>query len=315
MLILVLLGSQQIAPNARADGEGLDVMGGIPIWPSPDVIGVKPLAMGNSGLALAGGMEAMYLNPAGLALMPPASVAEGSFYLNLGASSRIFNVSVADSKTNPQLAAGASYSNIVFPRESDGKISNISGHVARLSLAGRWKSQVFFGASFKYLFLTQPFHTPINSINIDAGVTWQIIKNVSLSAVGYNLIYNKSKETPISAGLGVALGGSLPFKISVDWILDFQSKGEWGNELRMGAQYTFLKYFALRAGYQLDQVRDRQPIDPRTKAGEPSPSHFISGGIGLKYARFGLDIAFRQQLSSGITASNRMLALAIQILF
>ena len=299
--------------TAHAAGEGLDVMGGLPLWPSPDIIGLRPLGMGGAGIAMADGSEALYINPAGLARRKRNSVLEGAFYFHPGADNRVFNIGIAENETNPILGAGASYSYYTSPREDDGKTTNITGHIARLAVAIRSQNKFFVGVTLKYMYMERPFLPIMESVNGDVGFTWQFHRLFSVSATGYNLIYKGNREEPIAAALGLSYGYQQPLQIAVDWVMDFESKGELGHEVRVGAEYTFREVFTLRLGYHLDLVRDRNPPNPLLEAEESSGMHFLTAGIGFRYANFGAEIAYRQQLATGKASENRYLAFSVKI--
>lgn len=292
--------------QALAAGEGLQFLsGGVPTWPSPDIPGIRALGMGSSGLALSDGPEAFYLNPAGLGLMD-YSYAEAGVYFHPNADNRVFNLSIADGKTNPFVAGGFAYSHYIASRPDDGKFQSVFGHVVRLASAFNWKKIISVGVVLKYVHLDRPFFTPLSVANLDVGVTWQIIPGLRISAVGYNLIYNDSGETPIALGVGLAFGGlkNLPLRISADWVMDFQSRQkiakEFGHELRVGISYTFVQMITARLGYQYDHTRGK---------------HNIGVGLGFQYRAFGLEAAYRQQLATGEMAYDHFFAFSVLLYF
>lgn len=304
------------AGAAWSAGEGLDIWGNAARSPSVDNVGIRPMGMGNGGLALSDGPEGFTLNPAGLARFN-GSFFEGGFYFHPSADYRVFNVSVADGKTNPLIAGGASYSYYIAPRDSDGKRRTIAGHIVRLGTAFRWQKQIFLGVSVKYLHLERPFYTDLSVPQLDVGITWQIFSLLSVSVVGYNLIYNDSRETPISLGFGAAFGYQFPLRITFDWVMDFQSRHRYlsstdpnfdasgplqiGHELRVGIEYEIAKMVSIRAGYLYDAVRDN--------------GHHISFGLGFKYRWFGAQAAYKQQLASARQGENRTFAFTLRIFF
>ncbi len=283
-------------PAAFGAGEGVELVRGVPSWPGPDSVGVRPMGMGNAGLALADGPEAFFINPAGMGFYN-GSYIEAGFYFHPSADNRTFSVSLVDTKTNPILAGGASYSYYIAPRYGDGKYRSVYGHILRMGTALHSGKNWSLGLSLKYLYLTRPFFPPLSAFNLDVGFSWR--KSwFGMAITGYNLIYNTSGETPIALGLGLAAGFTTPFRIAVDFILDFQSrqilKGEVGYEIRVGASYTIKKLVTIRAGYQFDQVRS---------------GHFISFGASLKYRQLGVEAAFRQEVTSSELTLNRNIAL------
>lgn len=292
--------------SAHAAGEGLQFLsGGVPTFTSIDTPGVRALGRGSSGLALADGPEAFFLNPAGLSHMN-YSYAEGGIYFHPNADNRVFNISVADGKTNPFVAGGMSYSHYIAARPDDGKFPSVFGHIVRLATAVNYKKIISVGVNLKYIHLDRPFNPPLSGVNLDVGVTWQIIPGLRLSAVGYNLIYNDSLETPIALGVGLAFAGlkNLPLRISVDWVMDFQTRqaiaNEFGHELRVGISYTFVQMITLRAGYHWDHTRDK---------------HLIGAGLGFKYKNFGLEAAYRQQLATGEQAYDHFFGFSAKLYF
>ncbi len=298
---------------ARVSASGVELTGSQPLTPAPDYVGTRPMGMGNAGLALADGTEALFINPAGAWRRRKSYVLEGTFFFHPAADNRVFNIGIIDSKSNPMVAGGAAYSYYLSPREDDGKRRTIEGHIARLGVAAAWQETLVFGATLKYLYLDRPFFAPINTLTLDVGVTWQTTSWLSMSVVGYNLIYNETGETPISMAVGIAIGHKMPFQLAVDWVIDFQSKGggEVGHELRAGAEYTILNLVSIRLGYQLDQVRDFAGLNETEKR----LRHFLSVGVGVQYAQFGAQIAFRQQLALNYESNNRHLAFSLQAFF
>ncbi|MCB9643296.1 MAG: hypothetical protein H6728_09495 [Myxococcales bacterium] len=299
--------------TSLAYGSGVELTGSLPSTPSPDYFGTRPMGMGNAGVALADGPESLFLNPAGAWRRRKSYVLQGTFFFHPAADNRVFNVGIIDSKSNPMVAGGISYSYYVAPRNDDGKVRTVEGHIARLGVAAAFQETLVFGATLKYLYLNRPFFLPINTLTLDVGVTWQANNWLSLSVVGYNLIYNETGETPISMAVGFAIGYKMPLQLAVDWVMDFQSKGngEVGHELRVGAEYTIANIVAIRVGYQLDQVRDFLGLNET----ERHIRHFISAGVGVKYAQFGAQVAFRQQLALNYESNNRQLAFSLQAFF
>ncbi len=298
---------------ALAKGEGVELMGNIPLYPSPDTVGVRALGMAGAGTALAEGTSSLFLNPAGLKRSLPIYVVEGAFSFHPSADSRIWNVSIVDTaKSNPLIGAGFSYSFFQNPREDDGKDQLLEGHAFRFALAMAWQNKLSIGLSMKYLHLSRPFLENLSAFTLDIGLIWHLLPKVALSIVGYNLIENPSNEIPLAMAIGVAVGENSPFRFAVDWIVDFESKGEPGHEFRIGAEYTFAKLLTLRLGYHYDLVRDRQPPAPWLPEKSRIGGHFLTGGIGIRYAQMGLQIAYRQQLDTGSLSNNRYLGFALQ---
>jgi hypothetical protein len=283
----------------------------MPGSPAPDFLGTRPMGMGGAGIALADGSEGMLINPAGLWRRKKSYVLQGNFTFAPEADNRVFHVSIIDSKSNPVVAGGIAYSYYVAPRDDDGKRRTVEGHIARLGLAAGWQETLVLGMTVKYLYLDRPFFQPVNTATLDVGLTWQANPWLSVAVVGYNLIYNETGEMPISMGLGFAIGYQMPFQLAVDWIIDFQSKGSIGHELRVGAEYTILGMVSLRLGYHLDQVRDFPPLNEE----ERRIRHYLSVGIGFQYMQIGAQIAFRQQLALDRESSNRQLAFSLDLHF
>tara|TARA_B100000609_G_scaffold199390_1_gene202570 strand:+ start:8133 stop:9170 length:1038 start_codon:yes stop_codon:yes gene_type:complete len=311
-IILVFILSFSVSSFAQAAGEGIDVVGSIPSWQTPETVGVAALGRGSAGTANGDTTTGLYLNPASLRKYLNTYVFEGTFSFHPSADSRVFNVALADSKSNALLAAGLAYSFFSAPREDDGESNVLLGHMVRLGLGMDWRRTLYVGILLKYFYVSRPFKLDNYGINADVGVIYEPHPWFSLSLVGYNLLYNDDNEIPISMAGGIGIGGDTPFRASIDGVVDFQSKGEPGYELRVGIQYTFVDIFTIRAGYQLDQVRDRRPFTPWLDETARELSHFVSVGIGLRYAMVGLDISFRQQLDAGTLSNNRYLGFSLQ---
>jgi hypothetical protein len=229
----------------------------------------------------------------------------GSFYT--GANSFALNAAMVDNKSNRLVAGGASYTYFVEPRENDGKIFTVSGHMVRLGFAMSMQNILYLGVNIKYANLTRPFVIPDHYINADIGLTWRIVKPLTLAIVGYNLIYNDSGEFPISLGVGLAFdqtfGGNHAIRLAVDSVIDFTRPGGIGYEIRGGLEYVFGKIVGLRLGYAYDETR---------KVGN-NPRQYFTVGVTLKFQRFGLEFGYRQQLSNAPLDANRLFGITARL--
>ncbi len=291
-----------------AEGEGRDIIGAYPQSPAPEVLGVRPLGMGGAGTALADGTAGMLLNPAGLRVSKSQVIGEGGGFFNTGANSFALHVAIVDSKSNKLIAGGGSYTYYVEPREDDGKVFTVSGHLVRAGFAMSYRDILYLGFTFKYANLTLPFLAPGNFFNGDLGLIWRIFKPLTLSVVGYNLLYNDSGEFPISLGFGLAFNqsfGNHAFRLAADGIVDFTRPGGIGYEVRTGAEYVFGKILGLRIGYTFDEVRKVKD----------EPRHYFTVGLTFKYSRFGLEFAYRQQMVNAPLDANRYFGITARLYF
>lgn len=249
--------------------------------------------------------DAIYTNPAGLALGSLYSVELG-YIDDIRGSDRRINASVVDSQAGP-IAGGLAYT-WTKRRPSDIPVGDErqEGHRVELALATRVSQNSAIGVTARYLTFgvddengDEVEGEGFKVFTVDVGFQWRILDNVSFGIAGYNLTNSEELDVPISwgAGLGFALGG---FVAEGDIRYNAQ-RGE--PTFSIAGSYVLADVIALRGGAQFD--RETENVS-------------ASVGAGVVLDRFGFDIGYRQIVNSDGTvedADSRQLALALSMRF
>ena len=265
-----------------------------------DFRGARLLGFADSRRALAITNDAIYINPAGLAMAQQYSI-ESGYIDDFRGSDRRFNGSVLDSQAGP-LAAGLAYTYSTRRPDDvpDGNI-RIEGHRADLALASRIAASAAIGVSLRYLSFDRTGDdsvegTGFSLFNLDAGLRYQLLENVSIGVVGYNLIKNDRAETPIQLGGGLGFNGGL-FTIEADVLYDFQVEDL---QVSGGGSFVLGDMFPVRAGVSWDQTSDEWQL---------------SVGLGFFVKQLAVDLAYRQSLNpqgTGDDKDGRLFAVAVR---
>lgn len=291
-----------------------------------DFVGVRALSLGEAYRAIATGNDAIYMNPAGLAVIPRYSP-ELHYSFNLDAEDHQFDLSVVDSKTSA-VAGGIAYT---FQGRELTRRQTLQ-HTATVGVAYSFLPQLLSaGVGIKYVNISDAVvGNYLNALSADLGLLATLPGGVSLAAVGYNLIPINARDVPLSAGFGVAwdLGplsslifgggpvfGPVPnaagiptptppgnprgplsnFVLSADWYINFFTFYGPQNRVSVGWEYLLFDMVPLRLGYQWDQARDND--------------HLLSAGAGFIVPYFGLDVAYQQSV---IDLEHRTFALSLK---
>lgn len=278
------------------------------LWPAlaeaQNYEGARLLGFAEAQRALARGNDAIYVNPAGLALANLYSVELG-YVDDLLGSDRRFNASIVDSQAGA-VAAGLAYTySDRAEDEFEGTERRLEGHRTELSLATRLAQSAALGVSIRYLTYERREgeeelpEDDLKSVQVDIGFQWQIWEGLSLGVVGYNLTKSDDPELPI--GWGAGLGYQMEwFSIEAD--------------VRYNAQVGHPAY-SLAAGLVL---WDQFPLRFGATYDYGADIWSISGGAGVVFDRFGLDVGFRQRLSGADLqdyGDERVLAAAMRVFF
>lgn len=294
-----------------------------------DFIGTRALALGEAYRAIATGNDAIYMNPAGIVMVPRYSP-ELHYSFNLDAEDHQFDVSVVDSKTT-LIAAGLAYT--FQGRELTRRLT--LQHTATLAIAYPIFPRLFsVGVGLKYVNISDAvIGNYLNALSGDLGGLATLPGGLSLAAVGYNLIPIRSTDVPLSAGFGLAwdLGplsglffGATPMLgkimdasgvpvdvvpgaprgplfglvLTSDWHIDFFSvDGKPKSRISAGAEYLLFDMVPLRFGYQWNEKDD---------------DHLMSVGAGFIVPYFGLDVAYQQSV---IDPDHRTFAMSLKFFF
>ncbi len=290
-----------------------------------DFVGARALALGEAYRANATGNDAIYLNPAGLVLLPRFAT-ELHYKIDLEAEEHQLDLSLVDSKTS-ELAAGLAYT---FDGQQFTKRASLQ-HTATLALAYPFFGRVLnVGAGLKYVNVSDAvLGNYLNALSADVGVLAALPFGVTLGGVGYNLIPIKSARVPLAAGFGASVdlgplsallfggapapgsamsAGGLPtarglelmgplsgLTLELDWHMNFLTLYGIQSRVSTGLEYLLFEVVPLRAGWLYDEVDD---------------DHVLSAGAGFIVPYFGLDVAYQQSVNH---PDHRVFAASIKV--
>lgn len=244
--------------------------------------GPRLLGLAEAQRALATGNDAIYVNPAGLALAQIYSIELGYLDDLLG-SDRRFNASVVDGQSGP-VAGGVAYTYTKrAPDAAEGGDARLEGHRTEMSLATRIADTAAIGLTARYVTFERSSgqedlpDDDFKSFQIDAGFQWRIWQGLSVGVAGYNLTKSEREELPIAWGAGVGYQAEW-FSLEADIRYNAQ-KGK--------PRYSVAGSFVIA---ELIPVRFGTSYDHATKGWS------ISMGSGFVIDRFGMDIGYRQRL-------------------
>jgi hypothetical protein len=247
------------------------------LFPSP-----RPLGTGGAMRAVATGDAGPQLNPSGISLLR-AYLVEGSYQYGSTANSHDARISAVDSTSGFNIGGALYYT---YHRDAPAADLTETGHLFGGSLSFPLLDKIFLGGSAKYIRFTDTAGTLHTGFTFDAGLTVRPIPQLSIGAVGYNLLDRETPWAPRAVGGGLAV---LPMPMLL-FVFDTVLEKVYGNSTRDQAMYymgggeiSFSSSAAIRAGGGRDGL---------TKNG------YISGGFSLLSADIGaLDIGLRQDLS------------------
>lgn len=244
-----------------------------------ELTGARALSMGDAFRAVGSGNETIFLNPAGLFAAQRYSI-EMQGGGDFGSPGYMFGASISDSQAGP-VAAGLSYQRFV----SGPPGNRISANAYHLALAANVGEILSIGVGGKFLTLREA--TLRNLATPDVGLLVRL-DALSFGVVGSNLINVRSIEAPRTLAFGASYGNEGVGRLSVDTLLDFDTRPEVSFKLNVGGEYVLQQLFAVRAGYILDRVRQ---------------AHFVSGGVGAFLPQgIGFDIGYRHQIGGDLPA-------------
>lgn len=259
-----------------------------------DVLSVRGIGMGGAERATATNVDALFLNPAGMSMVKHY-VVEGDYSYNQAGNDHRPTASLIDSDTTV-VAAGSSYN---FERRfNSGYLTLHRVHFA-LSYA---ISIISIGVGVKYQNATRPvpppsgtkavdyslIPTPVNNysgVTGDIGVVVTPIQQLSLAAIGYNLIPTGKgghEFAPLAFGAGAAAHLFSALELDADAVVDFHSLLSKQIRLHFGGEYTIVNIVPVRAGFIVDRI---------------GGDNFWSIGAGYTHPRFGIDVGFRQAVA------------------
>lgn len=275
-----------------------------------DFIGTRALSLGEAYRAVATGNDAIYMNPAGIALIPRYS-SELHYNFNLDKEDHQVDLSVVDSRTS-KVAAGLGYT---FQGRELTRRTTLQ-HTATLALGYSLLPRLFsLGVGLKYVNISDAIvGNYLNALSGDVGVLATLPGGLSLAAVGYNIIPIRSTDVPVSAGFAAAWdlgplsallfgggpsgylvpdasGAARPagigdmrgplsnFVLSCDWYINFFTLDQPQSRVSGGLEYLLFGFAPVRLGYLWDEAEQ---------------NHLLSAGGGIILPFFGVDVAYQQ---------------------
>jgi hypothetical protein len=225
---------------------------------SPPLPGTRALGMGGALRGAATGDSALLLNPSGMSLMRAYIIEAAYAHDRIGSgSSNLGRISIVDSTSGFNISGGVYY-NYLDEKTAGG--FERSGHEGGGALAIPIGQHLFLGGSVKYFRLAHGGTLPpgarsrTRGFTFDAGLTIKPVGSVSIGIVGQNLADLHTDRAPRTLAGGVTVGATSELLLAFDAALDFTTKrdttGVSGKVWHFmgGAEYLFLKRFALRAG-------------------------------------------------------------------
>lgn len=245
--------------------------------------GVRPTGMGLAYTGVATGAAAIFHNPGGIASRMMYQV-EGTYAYNPAGS--VLNASIVDSKTNPDIAAGVSYS-YFFGR---GDYSNSLGHSARLAVAlPVLPERVSVGVGGRYLNVHVDDVQVVHTVTVDAGILFRATDRIQIGVAGQNLVDVCDRDevcgsiAPTTIAGGLSFGDETSFTLAADGGIDLTSDPDQVQPFfAVGAEYFAGGTVPLRVGYQRQQFSDQ---------------NFLTGGLGVRLQTAGIDGGVRVDLN------------------
>jgi hypothetical protein len=265
---LPLFGLLLLSATARAGGD------------VPDFLTARGVAIGGTR-ALASGNEAIFLNPAGLAVTRTYTI-QLDYGHDTAPSSALTSgdglvVSVGDSSTNPRLATGIAYRYVSL---NAGGMSR-RGSITDVALATPLSDHIFLGLRMSYLSFTDG-PTETKSFTGDVGAIFAL-GYLRLSGVGFNLLTvdNPSAARGFSTGFALTNNASLSVGGDVRWT--YPGGGVTYRTYSVGGEYVLFDAVPLRAGFVADGTTSQR---------------FLTFGTGFYISSFGFDATYRRDLST-----------------
>jgi hypothetical protein len=238
--------------------------------------------MGLAYTGVATGASALFHNPGGIASKMMYQM-EGTYEYNPAGS--VLNASIVDSKTNPDIAAGISYS-YFFGR---GDFSDASGHSARLGVAlPVIPERISVGLGGRYMRVHVDELEVIHTVTVDAGALFRVTDMLQFGIAGQNLVDVCERQelcgsiAPTTISGGASFGDESQYLLSADAGIDLTSDPEGVQPFfEVGGEYFAGGTVPLRLGYQRLEATGR---------------NMITGGIGVRMEAAGLDAGFRMDV-------------------
>jgi hypothetical protein len=257
-----------------------------------EVPGPRGVAMGGALNALGVSTDALFLNPANMALAKVYHF-EGLAAYSPQAKRQTYGLAIVDSVLNSSHVAGGAGAtwNEFDPGGYHRVWTDIHG-----GLAIPLGDYLALGATLRWLRVNQdpgtgPFgasaasdgsHTLANIITFDAGATVSVLDGLRIAVVGHNLTNPGTALAPITGAAGIGYSTSV-FALEADGLLDFTTWGNPRGRLMFGGEIFAAGAYAIRAGWR---------YDAGTNLNSPSL------GVGYIAPSWSIEISGRHDLAS-----------------
>lgn len=254
-----------------------------------DLFGTRSLSMGNAFRGVASSNEALFFNPAGMAVGRRYEI-DGTYGFSPGDRLGLLNASVVDSKTT-SYGVGIAYSHL----SGSGDAFDSSGSIVHLGLGFPLGSRVAWGVGFKYLGFSEPEET--SSITADVGLLIRPVDVLTLGMVAYNVIDVASAQAPLRVGGGISLGTDSTFRLSADAVFAMDEADPLGTTYHAGGEVFFDQVLPIRVGFERREGEDR---------------NFVTAGLGLVSDLAGVEAAYAQGVGKG-RGDDRILSFTLKL--
>ena len=255
----------------------------------PDVAGSRSLAMGGAHRGLGNSNDALYLNPAGIALNKRYGV-EMQYLYTGGANQNLLNSSAVDSKSGP-VAGGLGYSRIWGnPSGTDAQLNRM--HAATAVAFSQFLA-IGLGGDYLRGKLRNPgaaHHRELNAINASLGLSLRLGQLLGLGLTYDNLLSKKEQDLqPQVMAVGSSLNlGIVTLAADLSRLMRAHAQHPWA--IQVGAEALIGSSLAVRAGYQ-DTPSDRARMGPGRSS--------LSGGLGIVSPSSAINLSYEQRLGTG----------------
>ena len=263
-------------------------------WDYGDLETPRIAAMGGAVRAFSNSVDALFINPAGMASVPVYHIG-GLVEIWPEANRQSYAAGIVDSiLSSTKLAGGIGGA---WTRQNPhglgpGALGREAADV-RLALAFPFSDKFMIGAGGRYLNLHQNGDGPlgpslasgglhrkaiIDGFGFDLGATVRIAQSLGLALVGSNINAPDNGLQPATLGGGVGYGNE-NFTLEGDVVGDFTTWEKTTLRAMIGFEYLAGDHFPLRIGYRFDQGAE---------------SHALSAGVGYVDPAFSLDLGLRR---------------------
>ncbi len=249
-----------------------------------EVAGARSLAMGGAHRGLGSSNEAIWLNPAGMALTKHYSIDLQYDYAG-GDRLQHGNASVVDSKSSP-VAAGVSYT------RDWGNPSGVNPSINRthVGMAYALGSMFALGGTVHNIsgdYAVDGGRQSVTDWSGSAGAALSLGGMAALGAVWHNIISPKNDRLlPPSLGFGAAVhvGG---LAVASDVEINLRDDIHRRTAYHAGAEFFAMEMVALRGGWRVGAS------DPARTGAD---AQYVSAGIGLINEAYGLNYSLERSL-------------------